>query len=161
MDLKDIYDELQQKDNLDSDVSYEGFLSLFQNFDDITTIRKDLIMCGYEVVEPVEFFSEILNEIPNLQETEFKKNEIFNFEGEDFLIHTKFSNYTSFTQEIHRFDITVFNQDGATIEDMPNWSMCIQFEKHVKDDSVTLLRQIKEYLSYIFLVMGNYFYPPS
>jgi hypothetical protein len=121
MDLKDIYDELQQIDNLDSSVSYEEFLSLFQNFDHITTIRKDLIRCGYDVVEPVEFFSEIVNEIPNLQETEFKKNEIFNFKGENFLIHTKFSNYTSFTQEIHRFNETEEIELMDTVSDIKKY----------------------------------------
>ena len=121
MDLKDIYDELQQIDNLDSSVSYEEFLSLFQNFDHITTIRKDLIRCGYDVVEPVEFFSEIVNEIPNLQETEFKKNGIFNFKGEHFLIHTKFSNYTSFTQEIHRFNETEEIELMDTVSDIKKY----------------------------------------
>jgi hypothetical protein len=87
------------------------------------------------------------------------KNKLLTYDNNDS--NASFEYKLSNTQEIHTFDITVFNQDGATIEDMPNWSMCIQFEKHVKDDSVTLLRQIKEYLSYIFLVMGNYFYPPS
>ena len=64
-------------------------------------------------------------------------------------------------ENINNFTISVFNQDGYIIEDMPDWSMCLQFERHVKDDSVTLLRQIKEYLSYIFLVIGNYLYPPK
>lgn len=60
---------------------------------------------------------------------------------------------------INKFTIRVMNQDGEDILDVPEWLMTLQFEKYKDDQSITLLRQIKEYLSYIFMLIANYIYP--
>lgn len=72
--------------------------------------------------------------------------------------NTSFQYKLSQNENINKFVISFVNQDGEDILDMPEWFMCVQFEKYKNDDSVTLLRQIKEYLSYIFLTIGSYFY---
>lgn len=87
------------------------------------------------------------------------KNKLLVYDNEDSNMSFEYTLLN--TQDIHSFDITIFNQDGDLVEDMPDWSMCIQFTKNAKDDSVVLLKQIKEYLSYIFLFIGNYLYPPK
>lgn len=89
---------------------------------------------------------------------DIEKNRLLTYNNDDS--NSNFEYILSNTQEISNFDITVFNQDGNVIEDLPDWSMCLQFEKHVKDDTLTILRQIKEYLSYIFMLIGNFIYKP-
>ena len=112
------------------------------------------------------------NNLNNIQKSVFQPSNILFYKTIDtdankLLVYDNEDSNSSFQytvtriENINNFNISVFNQDGYIIEDMPDWSMCLQFERHVKDDSVTLLRQIKEYLSYIFLVIGNYLYPPK
>ena len=111
------------------------------------------------------------NNLNNIQKSVFQPSNILFYKTIDtdankLLVYDNEDSNSSFQytvtriENINNFSISVFNQDGYIIEDMPDWNMCLQFEHHVKDDSVTLLRQIKEYLSYIFLVIGNYLYPP-
>lgn len=74
--------------------------------------------------------------------------------------NTSFQYKLSMNENINRFVVSFTNQDGEDIPDLGDWFMCLQFEKYKEDQTFNILRQIKEYLSYIFLVIANYIYTP-
>ena len=110
------------------------------------------------------------NNFNNIRKTSFQPSNIIFYKTVDtgsnqLLVYDNNDSNSSFeyklsnVENISTFTITIFDQDGNTIDDMPDWHMCIQFQKLKTDDTVALLKQIKEYMSYIFLLIGNYLYP--
>ena len=104
MNIEEIHQELQWADENFQSIDLNEFLSLFPDYENITILRKELIQKGYDVVEPILFFKELANEIPNLQETEFNNWDIITYQGGNFLIHTVFHSYDQYTQRIMFFN---------------------------------------------------------
>ena len=54
------------------------------------------------------------------------------------------------------FNIRITNQDNEEITTFGDWQLTMQLERHDEDITESLLTQIKEYISYIFLIIGTY-----
>jgi hypothetical protein len=57
---------------------------------------------------------------------------------------------------INQINIRVTNQDNEDIITLGDWQLTMQLERHDEDITESLLTQIKEYISYIFLIIGTY-----
>ena len=57
---------------------------------------------------------------------------------------------------INQINIRVTNQDNEDIITLGDWQLTMQLERHDEDMTESLLTQIKEYISYIFLIIGTY-----
>ena len=58
---------------------------------------------------------------------------------------------------INQINIHITNQDNEDITTLGDWQLTMQLERHDEDMTETILSQIKEYISYIFLIIGSYF----
>lgn len=76
------------------------------------------------------------------------KNKILTYDNNDG--NTSFQYKLTANENINQFVINVTNQNFEYIPDLPDWQMCLQFEKCQEDRTEILLAQIKEYLRYIF-----------
>ena len=56
----------------------------------------------------------------------------------------------------NQINIRITNQDNKEITTFGDWQLTMQLERHHEDITESLLTQIKEYISYIFLVIGTY-----
>ena len=57
---------------------------------------------------------------------------------------------------INQINIRVTNQDNEDISTLGDWNLTLQFERHDEDMTESILNQIKEYIKYIFIVLGEY-----
>ena len=57
---------------------------------------------------------------------------------------------------INQINIRITNQDNEDISTLGDWHMTMQFERHDEDITESILNQIKEYIKYIFIVLGEY-----
>ena len=57
---------------------------------------------------------------------------------------------------INQINIRITNQDNEDISTLGDWNLTMQFERHDEDIAESLLTQIKEYIKYIFIVLGEY-----
>ncbi len=57
---------------------------------------------------------------------------------------------------INQINIRITNQDNEDISTLGDWNLTMQFERHDEDITESLLTQIKEYIKYIFIVLGEY-----
>ena len=57
---------------------------------------------------------------------------------------------------INQINIRITNQDNEDISTLGDWNLTMQFERHDEDMTESLLTQIKEYIKYIFIVLGEY-----
>ena len=57
---------------------------------------------------------------------------------------------------INQINIRVTNQDNEDIITLGDWQLTMQLERHDENMTESLLTQIKEYISYIFLIIGTY-----
>ena len=57
---------------------------------------------------------------------------------------------------INQINIRITNQDNEYIITLGDWQLTMQLERHDEDITESLLTQIKEYISYIFLIIGTY-----
>ena len=57
---------------------------------------------------------------------------------------------------INQINIRVTNQDNEDIITLGDWQLTMQLERHDEDITESLLTQIKEYMKYIFIVLGEY-----
>ena len=57
---------------------------------------------------------------------------------------------------INQINIRITNQDNEDIITLGDWQLTMQLERHDEDITESLLTQIKEYISYIFLIIGTY-----
>jgi hypothetical protein len=102
MDLKDIYNEFQVNGLLQESIDFNEFVSVINDYEGVLLLRSDLIKHGYEVVDPITFFKETVNEIPWLEDNKFNKWRIFEYQGDTFLIIFKFSeSYDSYSQRFY------------------------------------------------------------
>ena len=57
---------------------------------------------------------------------------------------------------INQINFRITNQDNEDISTFGDWQMTLQLERHDEDITESLLTQIKEYISYLFLIIGTY-----
>jgi hypothetical protein len=57
---------------------------------------------------------------------------------------------------INQINIRITNQDNEPISTLGDWQLTMQLERHDEDITESLLTQIKEYISYLFLIIGTY-----
>ena len=57
---------------------------------------------------------------------------------------------------INQINIRITNQDNEEITTLGDWHLTMQFERHDEDITESILNQIKEYIKYIFIVLGEY-----
>ena len=57
---------------------------------------------------------------------------------------------------INQINIRITNQDNEDISTLGDWNLTMQFERHDEDITESILNQIKEYIKYIFIVLGEY-----
>jgi hypothetical protein len=57
---------------------------------------------------------------------------------------------------INQINIRITNQDNEPIPTLGDWQLTMQLERHDEDITESLLTQIKEYISYLFLIIGTY-----
>ena len=57
---------------------------------------------------------------------------------------------------INQINIRITNQDNEEISILDNWHLTLQLERHDEDNTESVLNQIKEYIIYIFIVLGEY-----
>ena len=105
MDIKSIYNELYQNGFLSTSIDYDEFIAGFTDYTHISTLRKDLIIRDYEVVDVFTFFEEIVDEIPQLSKNEYRNWRLFSLDNTDFLVVNQFDNrFKNFNQWIYFFN---------------------------------------------------------
>ena len=57
---------------------------------------------------------------------------------------------------INQINIKITNQDNEDISTLGDWNLTMQLERHDEDNTESLLTQIKEYMKYVFIVLGEY-----
>ena len=57
---------------------------------------------------------------------------------------------------INQINVRITNQDNEEIATLGDWQLTMQLERHDENMTESLLTQIKEYISYIFLILGTY-----
>ena len=57
---------------------------------------------------------------------------------------------------INQINTRITNQDNEDISTLGDWNLTMQFERHDEDITESLLTQIKEYIKYIFITLGEY-----
>jgi hypothetical protein len=104
MELQEIHEELDRIGKMDS-IDFNEFLSLLYDYPRVLVLRKDLVNYGFEVVGPQLFFSKVVDEIPDLKSTNFRKWSFFEMQDENFLVVTTFSeSLDSYQQKIFLFN---------------------------------------------------------
>ena len=73
-------------------IDYDEFIAGFTDYTHISTLRKDLIIRDYEVVDVFTFFEEIVDEIPQLSKNEYRNWRLFSLDNTDFLVVNQFDN---------------------------------------------------------------------
>ena len=56
---------------------------------------------------------------------------------------------------INQINFRITNLDNEEISTLGDWQLTMQLERHDEDITESLLTQIKEYISYIFLIIGT------
>ena len=63
---------------------------------------------------------------------------------------TSFQYKLSASNIINNFYVTITDQNNKEIPNLSDWVMSLLFSKYKNDNSLMILTQIKEYLSYLF-----------
>ena len=85
---------------------------------------------------------------------DINKNQLIMYENYDG--NASFQYKISQKDTINQINIRVTNQDNEEITTLGDWQLTMQLERHDEDITESLLTQIKEYISYIFLIIGTY-----
>ena len=86
------------------------------------------------------------------------KNQLIMYDNIDG--NTSFQCRISEKDTFNQINIRITNQDNEEISTLDNWLhywyLTLQLERHDEDNTEFILNQIKEYIKYIFLVIGEY-----
>ena len=85
---------------------------------------------------------------------DINKNQLIMYDNYDG--NASFQYKISQKDTINQINIRVTNQDNEEITTLGDWQLTMQLERHDEDITESLLTQIKEYISYIFLIIGTY-----
>ena len=75
---------------------------------------------------------------------------------DNFDANSSFQYRISQIENLNQINIRITNQDNEEISTLGDWQLTFQFEQHNEDITERLLTQIKEYISYLFIIIGNY-----
>ena len=75
---------------------------------------------------------------------------------DNFDANSSFQDRISQIENLNQINIRITNQDNEEISTLGDWQLTFQFEQHNEDITERLLTQIKEYISYLFIIIGNY-----
>ena len=82
------------------------------------------------------------------------KNQLIMYDNIDG--NTSFQYRISQIDTVNQINIWITNQDNEEISTLDNWHLTLQLGRHDEDDTESILNQIKEYIIYIYLVIGEY-----
>jgi hypothetical protein len=85
---------------------------------------------------------------------DINKNQLIMYDNIDG--NASFQYKISQKDTINQINIRITNQDNEEITTFGDWQLTMQLERHDEDITESLLTQIKEYISYIFLIIGTY-----
>ena len=85
---------------------------------------------------------------------DMNKNQLITYDNYDG--NTSFKYKINQIENINRINIRITNQDNQETTSLGDWQLTFQFEQHYENVTEKILSQIKEYISYIFLLIGNY-----
>ena len=85
---------------------------------------------------------------------DINKNQLIMYDNGDG--NASFQYKISQKDTINQINIRITNQDNEEISTLGDWNLTLQFERHDEDMTESLLTQIKEYMKYIFIVLGEY-----
>jgi hypothetical protein len=85
---------------------------------------------------------------------DIQKNQLIMYDNGDG--NASFQYKISQKDTINQINIRITNQDNEEISTLGDWNLTLQFERHDEDMTESLLTQIKEYMKYIFIVIGEY-----
>jgi len=85
---------------------------------------------------------------------DINKNQLIMYDNYDG--NASFQYKISQKDTINQINIRVTNQDNEEITTLGDWQLTMQLERHDEDITESLLTQIKEYIIYIFLIIGTY-----
>ena len=85
---------------------------------------------------------------------DIQKNQLIMYDNGDG--NASFQYKISQKDTINQINIRITNQDNEEISTLGDWNLTLQFERHDEDITESILNQIKEYIKYIFIVLGEY-----
>ena len=85
---------------------------------------------------------------------DIQKNQLIMYDNGDG--NASFQYKISQKDTINQINIRITNQDNEDISTLGDWNLTLQFERHDEDMTESILNQIKEYIKYIFIVLGEY-----
>jgi len=85
---------------------------------------------------------------------DIQKNQLIMYDNGDG--NASFQYKISQKDTINQINIRITNQDNEDISTLGDWNLTLQFERHDEDVTESILNQIKEYIKYIFIVLGEY-----
>ena len=85
---------------------------------------------------------------------DINKNQLIMYDNIDG--NASFQYKISQKDTINQINFRITNQDNEEITTFGDWQLTMQLERHDEDITESLLTQIKEYISYIFLIIGTY-----
>ena len=85
---------------------------------------------------------------------DIQKNELIMYDNGDG--NASFQYKISQKDTINQINIRITNQDNEDISTLGDWNLTLQFERHDEDMTESILNQIKEYIKYIFIVLGEF-----
>ena len=85
---------------------------------------------------------------------DIQRNQLITYDNYDG--NASFQYKISQKDTINQINIRITNQDNEEISTLGDWTLTMQLERHDEDNTETLLTQIKEYIKYIFIVIGEY-----
>ena len=85
---------------------------------------------------------------------DINKNQLIMYDNIDG--NASFQYKISQKDTINQINFRITNQDNEEITTLGDWQLTMQLERHDEDITESLLTQIKEYISYIFLIIGTY-----
>lgn len=85
---------------------------------------------------------------------DIQKNQLIMYDNIDG--NSSFQYKISQKDTINQINIRLTNQDNEDISTLGDWNLTLQFERHDEDITESILNQIKEYIKYIFIVLGEF-----
>jgi hypothetical protein len=85
---------------------------------------------------------------------DINKNQLIMYDNYDG--NASFQYKISQKDTINQINVRITNQDNEEIATLGDWQLTMQLERHDENMTESLLTQIKEYISYIFLIIGTY-----
>jgi len=163
------YNTLYQMDENNSDfyivirdISGNVYQYLFYHFVDsvgnpnVYDIRDELNSLLLNYISVTYKNSDVLEptSVLFMKPIDIQRNQLIMYDNWDS--NSSFQYKISQKDTINQINIRITNQDNEPIPTLGDWQLTMQLERHDEDITESLLTQIKEYISYLFLIIGTY-----